>query len=81
MRLCVDLLRHVYQGEIVIASLMTGDADFVPLIEEVVGRGTQVWLGAFWDGLSDKLTPLADSVTILDDHFSRPLSVRDGRLS
>lgn len=52
--------------------LMSGDGDYLPLIEEVSRRGVQVWLAAFSKRLSSALRYAADEFIDLDKHFFQP---------
>jgi uncharacterized LabA/DUF88 family protein len=66
IRLCVDVLGHVYRGNTDAVLLMSGDGDFEPLIEEVMRAGVQVFLSAFSDGLNPRLRHIVDAIYELD---------------
>ncbi|MCP4250099.1 MAG: NYN domain-containing protein [bacterium] len=66
IKLCVDVLGHVYRGNTDAILLMSGDGDYEPLIEEVQRAGVQVFLSAFSSGLNSKLRQVVDSLYELD---------------
>jgi uncharacterized LabA/DUF88 family protein len=66
IKLCVDVLGHVYRGNTDAILLMSGDGDYEPLIEEVLRAGVQVFLSAFSDGLNPRLRHIVDSINELD---------------
>lgn len=66
IRLCVDVLGHVYRGNTDAVLLMSGDGDYEPLIEEVLRAGVQVFLSAFSDGLNPCLRSIVDALYELD---------------
>jgi len=49
--------------------IVTGDADFLPLIEEIMRRGKRVHVAAFSRGLSPQLKTAADDFSLLDEFF------------
>jgi uncharacterized LabA/DUF88 family protein len=73
IRLCVDALTHAFQRNVDTVYLISGDADFLPLIEEIKRAGCQVHLAAFSSGLSDKLKLAVDHYVELDDKYFDPL--------
>lgn len=65
--IAVRMLKGAYDGTYDIAILISGDADFVPVIEEVRSRGVAVVLGAFDDrALSQDLRAAADRTIYLE---------------
>lgn len=66
IKLCVDVLGHVYRRNTDAILLMSGDGDYEPLIEEVLRNGVQVFLAAFSDGLNPRLRDLVDGLHELD---------------
>jgi len=65
----IDVMRvaHLTHTEQLI--LLTGDGDYLPLIEEVMRLGKTVWLCAFSSGLNEKLKSSVDLFESLDDIF------------
>ena len=45
---------------------MTGDGDYIPLIQEIMRQGKQVIVGALSNGLNPKLRVVADNFIDLD---------------
>lgn len=78
INICVDALRHAYNDSMDALILLTGDGDYIPLIEEVMRQGKQVWVSAFSDGCDSELTRIADAFYCLDDFFFEPLSENAG---
>ena len=72
IKLCVDVLTHVYRGTTDAILLMSGDGDYEPLITEVLRNGVQVYLSAYTDGLSPRLRNIADSFWSLDGPTWKP---------
>jgi uncharacterized LabA/DUF88 family protein len=64
-----DMLSDAYQGNYELAVLIAGDADYLPLVEEVQRRGRQVALSFFGNVTSDELRLQADRWWDLTDHF------------
>ena len=58
-----DVLTHAFQGNLDLVVLMTGDADYIPLVEEVKRLGKRVHISFFGEGqgLSPELRRAADS--------------------
>jgi uncharacterized LabA/DUF88 family protein len=46
-----------------------GDSDYVPLVQEVMRQGVQVWVAALSSGLSSSLRHAADGFYDLDPVF------------
>jgi uncharacterized LabA/DUF88 family protein len=60
-----DMLSHAFQDHYEDALLIAGDADYIPLIEEVKRRGKRVFVAFFaGEGLG-----LAQEVRLIADHF------------
>jgi uncharacterized LabA/DUF88 family protein len=51
----VDSLTLAFNNGIDIAFLITGDGDYVPLIEALMRAGKRVYLAALSDGLNSRL--------------------------
>lgn len=60
--IAVDMLVGAFSGLFDIAVIVTGDADFVPVVEEVKRRGVMVAIAASASSLADDLRRVADRV-------------------
>lgn len=69
IQLTVDILTHAYQDNCDTIYLMSGDGDYVPVLEEVQRLGKQVFISAFSSGLNPKLRLMADSFQHLDAYY------------
>jgi uncharacterized LabA/DUF88 family protein len=72
MRICIDALAHTMNRNMDVLHLATGDADFVPLVEEIMRRGIRVRIYAFSDGCAQIMRAVGDCFTSLDDVFFKP---------
>ncbi len=72
IQMTTDILKHVYQDNLDIAYLFTGDEDFIPVINEVIRLGKIVYLASFSDGLNPSLKHEVDTVVDLDSVFFEP---------
>lgn len=66
IKMTIDILNHVYCNNIDTVYLITGDGDFIPVIEEVIRFGKQVYLSAFSSGLNPELKNKVDVFASLD---------------
>jgi uncharacterized LabA/DUF88 family protein len=65
-----DMLSHAFRGNFDVAVLVAGDADYVPLVEEVKSLGKQVIISFFKEyGLSPSLRRAADAYYDLTPYF------------
>lgn len=69
INLTVDMLRSAYGPNADVLFLLSGDGNYLPLVEEVARRGKNVWLAAFSKGLSPTLRFAADTFIDLDKLF------------
>ena len=69
IQMTVDILTHTFQNNIDVVYLLSGDGDYIPLINEVMRAGKQVYVAAFFSGLSPILKTVADEFTLLDDVY------------
>jgi len=69
IKMTVDILTHSYQDNLDIAFLVTGDGDYLPIIEEVQRLGKQVFISALSRGLSPALRTKADYFDVLDSQY------------
>jgi uncharacterized LabA/DUF88 family protein len=65
----VEALTHTFNNSIDIAYLMTGDGDYIPLINEIIRNGKKVFLAAFSEGLNPALPNSVDIFNTLDKVF------------
>ena len=66
IQLCVEALSHVHSGNVDGILLLTGDGDYIPLIDEARRAGVQVYLAAFSNGLNPSLLDHVDTFLELD---------------
>jgi len=72
LTLARDLLSHAFQGHFDVACILAGDADYVPLVEEVKRPGKTVCVCFFeTDGLANDLRLAADAFYPLDAAFEK----------
>lgn len=67
--LTIDALRHTYNDSMDILYLISGDGDYVPLVQEVMRQGKKVIVGALSDGLNPELRRIPDTFADLDYMF------------
>ena len=78
--LTVDMLVGAFSGLFDIAILVAGDADFVPVVEEVKRRGVMVALAGVDSSVSEDLRRASDRfIGILKDDSWLPRMVAEGR--
>lgn len=66
-----DMLSHAFHGNYEAAVLIAGDADYVPLVEEIKRLGKLVYLAFVGSqGLSPELRLSADSFTDITEQFA-----------
>jgi uncharacterized LabA/DUF88 family protein len=66
IQMTVDILTHCHNDSIDAVYLLSGDGDYIPVLQEVLRTGKQVYVSAFSDGLNPDLPHLADSFASLD---------------
>ena len=69
IHLIIDVLRYTHLNAIEIVYLVGGDEDYLPLINEVMREGKQVYIGALTSGLAKSLTYTCDEFFDLDKLF------------
>lgn len=73
IKLTVDILTNVFNNNLDTVLLVTGDGDFLPIIQEAQRNGKQVFLAAFKTGLNEKLLNYVDMFIDLDNiYFQSP---------
>lgn len=66
IRMAVDILENVYRNNIDCVCLLSGDGDFLPILEVAAKSGKVVVLGALSSGLDARLLEQADDFIDLD---------------
>jgi uncharacterized LabA/DUF88 family protein len=66
IHIAVDVLGHVYRNNVDVIILLTGDGDYVSLINEIQKIGKQCYISAFSSGLNEELKYVADKFYCLD---------------
>jgi uncharacterized LabA/DUF88 family protein len=74
INITIDSMRHAYSDAVDVIYLLSGDGDFVHLVEELARSGKKVCLGAFSSGLEPRLKSCVDRFVLLDDLFFEPLA-------
>ena len=73
IQMTVDVLTNVYQDNLDTVYLVSGDGDYIPVLQEAIRRGKQVYIAALSDGLNEELKLIADRFIDLDGtFFQRP---------
>jgi uncharacterized LabA/DUF88 family protein len=68
IKLTVDVLMQVHNNTVDSVYLLSGDGDYLPLMEEVLRHGKQLYVSAFSSGLNSRIRQIADQFFLLDDH-------------
>lgn len=66
IKMTLDILTHCYNDNLDTAYIVAGDADYCPIIDELLRHGKQVHLAFLSSGLSPDLRQMADVFTDLD---------------
>ena len=69
IQIVIDVMRYAFSGAVDRIYLASGDGDYLPLIAEVMRKGTQVELLAFQSGLNPALQSAVDRLHFLEDAF------------
>jgi uncharacterized LabA/DUF88 family protein len=69
IQLTVDILTNVFNNNLDTVLLVTGDGDFLPIINEIIRNGKQVYLASFKSGLNSDLINHVDSYIELDSIY------------
>lgn len=70
--LTVDLMSSLTLSDIEEIHILSGDGDYIPLIESAMRQGKQVFVAAFSSGLHPTISVTCDGLRILDDLFFQP---------
>ena len=68
----IDMLRNAYNDSVDNLYLLSGDGDYIPVIEEVMRQGKQVFVAAFSSGCHPDLRHISDEFHELDAMFLGP---------
>lgn len=71
INIAIDVLRHCYQKDVGTVMILSGDGDYVPLVEEAMRTGTRVFVAALSSGLNLRLSMISDQFVVLDNCFFR----------
>jgi uncharacterized LabA/DUF88 family protein len=66
INIAIDALRHTYNNSMDILFLLSGDGDYIALIQEVMRQGKRVFVAAFSDGVNPALKHIPDTFFDLD---------------
>ena len=69
INLSIDALRHTYNRTVVNVDIISGDGDYLPLVNEIMRQGISVGIWAFSDGCHPDLKHVPDDFTCLDNLF------------
>ena len=72
IRLIIDVMKYAHLNAVDMIYLVSGDQDYLPLIQEVMHQGKQVYVGAVSSGLGKPLTYSCDEFFDLDKFFFKP---------
>ena len=66
IQMTVDILTNIYQDNLDTIFLVSGDGDYLPVIQEALRKGKQVYLSAFSSGLNEQMVHIVDEFIKLD---------------
>jgi len=66
INLTIDMLNHAYHDDFDLAYLISGDGDFIPLIETVMRLGKRVYVLALSSGLNPQIPVSVDEFECID---------------
>ncbi|MDP3297084.1 MAG: NYN domain-containing protein [Thermodesulfovibrionia bacterium] len=69
INIIIDVMRHSYSRDIDLIYILSGDGDYLPLINEAMKQGKRVFVSAFSSGLNKQLSYSVDTFTLLDELF------------
>ncbi len=72
INIAVDMLNYASVEHIDAVYLVSGDGDFIPLIQAVMRKGKGVHLMALSDGLNQELPLCVDDYVCIDDRLFKP---------
>jgi uncharacterized LabA/DUF88 family protein len=69
IQITLDSLRAAYRHDVELIWFLTGDGDFLPVIDEIMKTGKRVGVAAFSKGIAQELRRKPDLFYCLDDLF------------
>jgi uncharacterized LabA/DUF88 family protein len=69
INIAVDAMAAALNGDAGLVILISGDSDFLPVVEDLMRRGVNVHIGALSSGLNPKMELAGDHFHLLDDEF------------
>ncbi len=72
IQITIDIMNAAMSNSVDGIMLVSGDGDFLPLINEVMRRNKHIYLAALSSGLNEKLRSSVDYFTLLDDYLFVP---------
>lgn len=69
INIAIDVMRTAHLRNAELIYLLSGDGDYLPLVDEAMRLGKQVFLSAFSSGLNESLCSSVDLFETLDDVF------------
>lgn len=73
INIVIDMIRASFQNATELLVLLSGDGDYLPLIDESMRQGKPVWVCAFSSGLNESLVSSVDCFQSLDEFFFEPV--------
>lgn len=72
INIVIDVMRAAHLPSAEMLLLLSGDGDYLPLVQEAMRLGKQVWVCSFSSGLNSELATSVDLYETLDDIFFMP---------
>lgn len=67
-------MRHCYRDDVDVVYLISGDGEFLHLVEEVSRSGKKIVVGAFSSGLEPPMRSTVDRCFLFDDLYSQSIA-------
>lgn len=72
INIVIDVMRAAHLSTAEMLLILSGDGDYLPLVQEAMRLGKQVWVCSFSSGLNSELATSVDLHETLDDIFFSP---------
>lgn len=72
INIVIDMMRAAHQSSVEQLVLLSGDGDYLPLVEECMRMGKPTWMCSFSSGLHEAIPTSVDLYETLDDVFFLP---------
>jgi uncharacterized LabA/DUF88 family protein len=72
INIVIDVMRTANLDNAGLLYILSGDGDYLPLVEEVGRRGKEIYMSAFSSGLNEQLRSSVDLFQSLDEIFFTP---------